>query len=435
MAPFLFSTRSIKTASHDELPCPINYHTIWYHTISYHHTLIPAYIPACLPAMMKSMTHLFRWSARRAAVTRNNNFCPHVRCFAALSSSFHNNNNNNNNNNDRVLTSLDDTTGICTVTLNRPDKLNALDWPMFVAIYETIQALHRQHAARPSSLRAVVVQGAGRAFCAGLDVTSLQSWDAPRIMRQLLERPPPVVVVPPTANHERNAADSVTNLAQAVAYGWRTLPVPVVAALHGACFGGGLQIALGADLRIATPDAQLSVMEARWGLIPDMSISVTLRELVRADVAKELTWSGRQVPGTEAAALGLVTRIVDDNTAAAVQQAAHAQCRAFVAHGSPDALAAAKTLYQTTWTRTSDAACLRLESELQQNILLTWNQLAAAARTVTGYKVPYGSKRANANATEVLNDDNEDDGENGNESKSGGSGDASAGTTTKPPNK
>lgn len=106
--------------------------------------------------------------------------------------------------------------------------------------------------------------------------------------------------------------DSYGNLAQDTAYLWRELPVPVIAALHGMCFGGGMQIALGADFRFATPDCKLSIMETKWGIIPDMSASITLRELVPIDVAKELTMTARVISGVEAAQLGLVTRCAED---------------------------------------------------------------------------------------------------------------------------
>ena len=98
--------------------------------------------------------------------------------------------------------------------------------------------------------------------------------------------------------------------------------MPVIAAVHGNCFGGGLQIALAADIRIATPDARLSVMEVKWGLIPDMSITRTLPRLVGIDVAKELTFTGRLIDGVEAQRLGLVTRVADDPLAAARELAA-----------------------------------------------------------------------------------------------------------------
>ena len=136
----------------------------------------------------------------------------------------------------------------------------------------------------------------------------------------------------------------VPNWFQRAAYDWLELPMPVIAALHGNCFGGGLQIALGADIRIAAPDARLSVMEVKWGLVPDMSITRTLPRLVCIDVAKELTYTGRVFDGDEAARLGVVTRVADDPLAAARELAAEIAAR------SPDAVRAAKRLYDESWT-------------------------------------------------------------------------------------
>src|SRR3954451_18592146 len=177
---------------------------------------------------------------------------------------------------------------VAVVSLNRPDKHNALDGAMF----EGILAAAEEVAETPG-VRAVVLHGNGKSFCSGLDVASLMS--GPISMDDILER-----------NGRRS------NLAQRACTDWIDLPVPVIASIHGNCFGGGLQIALGADIRFAAPDARLSVMESKWGLVPDMGITSTLPRLVRMDVAKELTYTGRVVTGTEAAALGLVTRAVED---------------------------------------------------------------------------------------------------------------------------
>ena len=164
----------------------------------------------------------------------------------------------------RVETTID-SNGIARVCLNRPDKLNALDLRMFEAIAAEATKLKDN-----KSIRAVILSGKGRAFSTGLDVKAILKSNPKKTMDRLLERP----------------LGCNGNLAQDVGYLWRDLPVPVICVLHGMCFGGGMQIALGADFRFATPDCKLSIMEAKWGLIPDMSASVTLRELVRADVAK-----------------------------------------------------------------------------------------------------------------------------------------------------
>lgn len=237
---------------------------------------------------------------------------------------------------------------VAVVTLRRPDKHNALDRAMFEAIAAAAEELRRT-----PGVRAVVLRGDGPSFCSGLDVASFLA-DGPSGFDVLLERRGP-----------RGA-----NLAQRVATDWLDLPVPVIAAVHGNCFGGGLQIALGADIRIAAPDAALSVMEVRWGLVPDMGITHTLTRLVGIDVAKELTFTARRVSGEEAAALGLVTRVADDPPAAARELAAQ------VAGRSPDAVRAAKRLYEEAWPRPADGA-LALETELQRALMGSPNQIEA----------------------------------------------------------
>jgi len=169
----------------------------------------------------------------------------------------------------------------------------------------------------------------------------------------------------------------IVNLAQAVSYDWSLVPAPVIAAVHGNCFGGGLQIALGADIRIAAPDARLSVMEIKWGLVPDMGITQSLPRLVPIDVAKELTFTGRVLSGEEADALGIVTRVADDPLAAALELARE------IAGKSPDAVRAAKRLYEQTWKSDDVAAALMLESELQTALIGSPNQLAAVTAGVT----------------------------------------------------
>jgi enoyl-CoA hydratase/carnithine racemase len=268
-----------------------------------------------------------------------------------------------------VVRTTIDQQGIATVTLNRPHKLNALNFPMFESIRDTAVQLQADR-----SLRAVLLTGEGRAFCSGLDVPALVRAGDPAVLERLLERPD----------------GEMANLAQDVAMRWRQLPVPVIACLHGVVLGGGLQIALGADVRLAMPDCRLSVMEAKWGLIPDMGAAVTLRELIGIDKAKELTWTGRIVEGTEAAALGLVTRVVEDPLAEGQRMAEH------ILRGSPDAVSSAKKLYHSTWTAVPDEYCLRVESELQRQLLLSWNQLAASGRAF-GWRIPYFQRRKRVN--------------------------------------
>jgi enoyl-CoA hydratase/carnithine racemase len=215
---------------------------------------------------------------------------------------------------DRVTVQITD--GVADVRLNRPDKLNALDGDMFVALVDASARL-----ARDTSVRAVVLSGEGRAFSAGLDFSGFMAMAGGRVTVDA--GAPANAGDAGDAGGQGGAASGdiggigrtdgrITHLAQQAAHGWSEVPVPVIAAVSGHCLGGGLQIALGADLRIVHPDATLSVLEIRWGLSPDMTATATLPRLVGIDVAKELTWTGRNVSGTEAVALGLCTRASDD---------------------------------------------------------------------------------------------------------------------------
>jgi enoyl-CoA hydratase/carnithine racemase len=246
---------------------------------------------------------------------------------------------------ERVSIAVDD--HVAVVTLSRPDKHNALDGAMFEGIAEAAEQV-----ARDPSVRVVVLHGDGPSFCSGLDLGSLMT--GPVSLDDILKRP----------EGER------ANAAQRACTGWIDVPAPVIAAIHGNCFGGGLQIALGADIRFAAPDARLSVMESKWGLVPDMGITSTLPRLVPIDVAKELTYTGRVVTGTEAAALGLVTRAVEDPLAAARKLATE------IAGRSPEAIRAAKRLYDTTWNAPVEEGLL-LETELQSGLIGSPNQIEA----------------------------------------------------------
>ena len=238
--------------------------------------------------------------------------------------------------------------GVADVRLARPEKLNALDGEMFEALVATGERL-----AADRSLRAVVLSGEGRAFCAGIDLGSLQGGSG-SAARSLFER----------------STASPANFAQRAAWVWTEVPVPVIAAIHGVAFGGGLQIALAADLRLVAPDARLSVMEIRWGLVPDMTGTQTLRRLVRLDVAKELAFTGRIVSGAEAVALGLATRLCDDPLSAALELARE------IAGREPNAVRAAKRLLNASGT-VDVATGLRLEEDLQRALLGGANQLEA----------------------------------------------------------
>lgn len=246
----------------------------------------------------------------------------------------------------RVIISVED--GVGSVTLARPDKKNALDLAMFEAIADAADELGGH-----GDLRAIVLRGEGTAFCAGLDLGAFMA--DPETIRKLLEKP----------------GGEPANLAQRVAWAWRELPVPVIAALHGEVFGGGLQIALGADIRIAAPDARLSVMEIRWGLVPDMAGSRILKDLMAYDAAMELALTGRVIDGEEAARVGLVTRTAVDPTAEATTLAG------VIAKRSPDAVRAVKTLMHRA-PSLGHRDGLDLETRLQMSLLGGENQMEAA---------------------------------------------------------
>jgi enoyl-CoA hydratase/carnithine racemase len=245
----------------------------------------------------------------------------------------------------RVAISIAD--HVATVTLTRPEKHNALDVAMFEAIGEAASRV----AVEPG-VRAVVLHGEGPSFCSGLDVAGVMAGQ------------------PESDDLMAPLRGPVPNWFQRPAYNWIDVPVPVIAAIHGHCLGGGLQIALGADVRFATPDARLSVLEVKWGLIPDMAITRTLPRLVGIDVAKELAFTGRMLSGVEAGALGLVTHVVDDPLAAAQQLAAE------IAGRSPDSVRGMKRLFNESWTGTAEET-LRLEADIQLGLLGTPNQLEA----------------------------------------------------------
>lgn len=255
---------------------------------------------------------------------------------------------------DRVLLSLDGP--VATVRLSRPEKLNGLDREMFEAIIGAGESISTN-----PSVRAVVLHGEGRAFCAGLDFPSFMG--DPSAMQALLER----------------EADTPANVAQRVAWIWQELPQPVIASIHGYAYGGGLQIALGADLRYAAPDSELSVMEIKWGIIPDMGITQTLLRLVPLDVAKELTFTGRKLSGHEAADLGLVTRVCKDPLSDALETA-H-----LIAEKNPHAIRAGKALYKRAAGLPVSQA-LALETELQLPLLGSKNQLEAVSANMAKRK-------------------------------------------------
>ena len=221
---------------------------------------------------------------------------------------------------DRVSLTISD--GIADVRMNRPDKRNALDGAMFQGLAEMGERLKTE-----PGVRAVVLSGEGSSFCAGLDFSSFQ-------MMAGNDRPPGDDEGNPGAMKEGR----ITHLGQQVCWVWQEIPVPVIAAVHGHALGGGIQIALGADVRIVHPDTQMSVRELHWGLVPDMTGTLTLSSLVRADVAKELVFTARIFDGREAYSLGLATRLSDTPLNDAMAMATE------IAGRSPDAVRGAKAL-------------------------------------------------------------------------------------------
>jgi enoyl-CoA hydratase/carnithine racemase len=251
----------------------------------------------------------------------------------------------------RVSVEVED--GVAHVRLNRPDAMNALDWPLFEALVEAGENLGRD-----LSLRAVVLSGTGRAFCAGLDRDYFGAMLQGRAFGDITAR-----------------THGAANLPQRAALVWRDLPVPVIAAIHGVAFGGGLQLALAADLRFVAPDARLSVAETNWGLVPDMGGVLLMRHLMRADIVRDLTFTGRIVLGPEAVSLGLATALHEDPVAGALTAAREIACR------SPDAVRAAKRLLNQA--QDGDAAAVLLaESHAQAGLIGTANQMEAVRANI-----------------------------------------------------
>jgi enoyl-CoA hydratase/carnithine racemase len=250
-----------------------------------------------------------------------------------------------------------------SVTLTRAQKHNGMDFAMLEAVRAAARRLRSDR-----SIRAIILTGEGPSFCAGLDVKAL--FGNRRAM----------------ASGYAALWSPVRNRFQDWSMAWRDVPVPVIAAIHGNCFGAGLQLALGADIRIATADAQVSVMESKWGLVPDMGGTALLRELVGLDVAKELTMTGRILTGTQAEGLGLVTHVSADPVAHARQLAEE------IATRSPDAVAAAKMLLQESWDR-GERGALRAERKWQRRIFGGPNQRIAVKRNLDKPDEPYRSRR------------------------------------------
>ncbi len=264
--------------------------------------------------------------------------------------------------NERVSVHVD--AHVAEVTLERADKFNAVDMAMIEGLVDAARRVGEDE-----SVRAVLLSGAGDNFCAGID---LDIFTAPE--------PPfsPAAMRPQGSGH--------ANLFQQPALVWRDLPVPVITAIHGICYGAGLQIALGADLRVAAPSSRLSVMEVQWGIVPDMGISVTARGLVRRDQLRELALTGRVVDGAEALSLGLVTRLADDPLAAARKLAFE------IAEKSPDATAGVKRLLNAT-ADAGEAEALAMEAAIQLELLGQPNQVEAVTARLQKRPAEFAPRR------------------------------------------
>jgi enoyl-CoA hydratase/carnithine racemase len=266
---------------------------------------------------------------------------------------------------ERVTIAVKD--GVADVRLNRPEKMNALDDAMFRGLVAAGERL-----AKEPGLRAAVLSGEGRAFCAGLDMGSFGA---------MADAGGPEAKSDPVAGTQDagegrparglfQRSSGLGNRGQQAAWVWQQVPVPVIAAIHGVAYGGGLQVALGADIRVIAPDARLSVMEIKWGLVPDMAGTQTLQHLVRLDIAKELAFTGRIISGTEAVELGLATQLSDTPLAAALEMARE------IASKSPDAIRANKQLFNDTRQLDIEAG-LKLEERLQGGLIGSPNQVEA----------------------------------------------------------
>ncbi|UQR66031.1 crotonase/enoyl-CoA hydratase family protein [Bradyrhizobium sp. C-145] len=253
---------------------------------------------------------------------------------------------------ERVSISISE--GVADVRLVRADKMNALDQAMFEALVAATERLSKD-----KSVRVVVLSGEGRAFCAGLDMGRFAA------MKEKGGNG-----IPGGENRDlTKRTHGQANFPQQAVWGWRQLPVPVIAAVHGVAFGGGFQLALGADMRFLAADARMSVMEIKWGLVPDMAGTPILASLVRDDILRDLTYTGRIFSAQEAMTYGLATRICDDPRASALEVARE------IAGKSPDAIRAAKRLLNNLSVDPGPA--LLAESVEQQKLIGSANQTEA----------------------------------------------------------
>jgi len=252
--------------------------------------------------------------------------------------------------------------GTAYVTLNRPDKHNGLDEKMLCALVSTAKKIKKDR-----TIRCVIIQGNGPSFCAGLDFGYVAK--NPMMVPKYFTKLP----------------WSKDNMFQRVAHIWRDISVPVIAVVHGNCFGGGMQIILACDYRIATPDANLSILEMKWGLIPDMSGMVTLSRLTRVDIAQELTMTGRFFSGVEGAEYGLISKVSEAPLSDAEDLAQS------ISEKSPDAIAATKYLFKKTWKKDTRIA-LFWERFTQLRLFAGKNQRIAMANAINKDEKPKAYK-------------------------------------------
>jgi len=264
---------------------------------------------------------------------------------------------------DRVNLQFNSDNTVATVALNRPEKHNGVDWPMLKQMRKVQQLLGKH-----KTLRAVILKGEGPSFCAGLDVKSVMS------------NPKTAVVM------YANLWLPMRNIFQTWSMGWRDLGVPVIAQIHGNCFGAGIQYAMGADIRVCAPDSQLSILEAKWGLVPDMGGAALVRELLPVDVAKELTMTGRVLNGVQAKELGLVTHVVEnpeEKVQALVQE---------ILTRSPDSVAASKFMLQRIFGIDEDAH-LTQERRWQRRVLGFKNQRISVVKNSKQPAMPFAKRQ------------------------------------------
>lgn len=252
--------------------------------------------------------------------------------------------------NDRIsITMLED--GIADVRMTRVEKMNALDATQWTALVEAVETLKAM-----DGLRVVVLSGEGRAFCAGLDLASMQSDRTPGASSaggSLAER-----------------THGIANNAQYAAWGWRELPVPVIAAVHGVAFGAGSQIMAAADIRIVHPATRIAIMEMKWGLVPDVAGMPLWRTQVKDDVLREMIYTNREFTGVEAKDMGFATHVSDDPHAKAMELAR------VIANKNPHAIRGAKRLCNMMAAAT-DAELLQAESDEQIKVIRKPNQMEA----------------------------------------------------------